>query len=307
LGATTGQRGPHAEIVALDQAKEAAMGATLYVTLEPCSHFGVTPPCAHRVVEAGIKRCVVALKDPDTRVAGQGIEYLRRAGIQVDVGVLASAAAEQLAPYLCHRRTGRPYVVLKMAASLDGRTAAPDWSSQWITCDKAREDVHHLRADCDAILVGAGTVRLDDPQLTVRPASLTERQPKRIVLGPAEPHARIHPCTEMTGDLGDILDQLGQRGILQLLVEGGASVAHAFHNAGLVDRYVLYLAPALFGGDDARGLFAGPGVANISEVWRGEIDAVRKLGADLRIDILPKAQNQIPAVEAVMFQRSLES
>ncbi|MEO1336253.1 MAG: RibD family protein, partial [Myxococcota bacterium] len=185
---------------------------------------------------------------------------------------------------------------------------APDWSSQWITGDQAREDAHRLRAESDAILVGAGTVRHDDPQLTVRLPSLTTdaRQPKRIVLGRAQPGARIHPCTEMTGDLGDILDELGRQGVLQVLVEGGASVAHAFHNAGLVDRYVLYLAPALFGGDDARGLFAGPGVANIDEIWRGEIGAVRKLGSDLRIDILPKHQNSVPSADTQRLQPPLE-
>ncbi|MEO1337036.1 MAG: RibD family protein, partial [Myxococcota bacterium] len=196
-------------------------------------------------------------------------------------------AARQLAPYLCHRRTGRPYVVLKLAASLDGRTAAPDWSSQWSTGYRAREDVHHLRADSDAVMVGAGTVRLDDPQLTVRLDDADVRQPERIVLGHADANARIRPCTEMTGDLEDILDELGRRGVLQVMVEGGASVAHEFHRRGLVDKYVLYLAPAFFGGDDARGLFAGPGITNISDLWRGEIEAVHTLGSDLRIDILP--------------------
>jgi diaminohydroxyphosphoribosylaminopyrimidine deaminase / 5-amino-6-(5-phosphoribosylamino)uracil reductase len=288
-GATDGRTGPHAEVVALAAAGEAARGATLYVTLEPCSHHGLTPPCADAVVGAGIARVVVALADPDPKVAGAGLERLRAAGIEVELGVGEAAAAGQLAPYLHHRRTGRPYVVLKLASSLDGRTAAPDGSSQWITGDEARHDAHRLRADSDAVLVGAATVRADDPSLTVRlPAD--ERgpddiEPLRVVLGRAPEGAAIRPCLELDGDLGAVLDDLGARGVLQLMVEGGARVAHAFHAAGLVDRYIVYVAPALFGGDDARGLFAGPGAASIDDVWRGRIVSLRRLGDDLRLDL----------------------
>jgi diaminohydroxyphosphoribosylaminopyrimidine deaminase/5-amino-6-(5-phosphoribosylamino)uracil reductase len=194
-----------------------------------------------------------------------------------------------LAPYLHHRRTGRPYVVLKLASSADGRTAAPDGSSQWITGEAARLDAHRLRADSDAVLVGAGTVRADDPALTVRlPADERgpdDTEPLRVVLGRAPDGAAVHPCHEIEGDLGDGLDELGAMGILQLMVEGGAGVAHAFHHAGLVDRYVLYVAPTLFGGDDARGLFSGPGAATIADVWRGRIVSLRHLGDDLRLDL----------------------
>jgi diaminohydroxyphosphoribosylaminopyrimidine deaminase/5-amino-6-(5-phosphoribosylamino)uracil reductase len=227
---------------------------------------------------------VVGVVDPDAKVAGRGVERLRAAGIEVTVGVEADAVAAQLAPYLAHRRTGRPWVVLKLAATLDGRTAAPDGSSQWITGPDARADAHGLRADSDAVLVGAGTVRRDDPLLTVRhgPAG---HQPMRVVLGHAPPHARVRPCVELSGPLADVLDVLGQRDVVQLLVEGGASVAGAFHRAGLVDRYVLYLAPALFGGDDARGLFTGPGGATISDLWRGRVLDVVRLGNDLRVDL----------------------
>lgn len=290
VGATDGRDGPHAEIVALHAAGDAASGATLYVTLEPCSHHGRTPPCADAVVAAGIRRVVVALDDPDPQVAGSGLAMLRAAGLDVEVGLGAAAVRTQLRPYLVHRRTGRPLVVLKLAASLDGRTAAPDGSSRWITGPDARRDAHELRADSDAVLVGAGTVRADDPELTVRLDDRTaglDRQPMRVVLGRARPDARVQPCLELGGELGDVLDELGRRGVLQLLVEGGATVARAFHRQGLVDRYVLYLAPTLFGGDDGRAVFAGPGVAGIDDVWRGRVVDLRRVGADVRVDLEP--------------------
>ena len=290
-GATQGRSGPHAEVVALEAAGAAATGGTLYATLEPCSHHGRTGPCAEAVVRAGVARVVVGLVDPDPKVSGDGIAAMRSAGIEVEVGVAASEVERQLEPYLVHRRTGRPYVVLKLAATLDGRTAAPDGSSQWITGAEARLDAHRLRADSDAVLAGAGTVRTDDPALTVRlpDGELPDgfEQPVRVVLGPAPDDAQARPLVELSGSPEEILDDLGQRGILQVLVEGGAGVAHQLHAAGLVDRYVLYLAPALFGGDDARGLFAGPGAATIDDVWRGTIASVVHLGPDLRIDLVP--------------------
>lgn len=285
-GATSPPGGPHAEAVALAAAADAARGATAYVTLEPCSHHGRTPPCADALIDAGVTRVVVGLEDPDPRVTGQGIARLVAAGIDVTVGVGAEPVAAQLAPYVHHRRTGRPFVVLKLAASLDGRTAAPDGTSRWITGEPARADAHRLRAESDAVLVGAGTVRADDPALTVRHVP-AERQPLRVVLGAAPSDASIHPCLEVGGDLGAVLDDLGGRGVLQLLVEGGATVAGSFHRAGLVDRHVVYLAPALFGGDDGRPVFAGVGAPTIDEVWRGRIVAVDRLGDDLRVDLEP--------------------
>jgi diaminohydroxyphosphoribosylaminopyrimidine deaminase/5-amino-6-(5-phosphoribosylamino)uracil reductase len=282
-GATRPPGGPHAESVALAAAGDAARGATLYVTLEPCAHHGRTPPCADAIVAAGVARVVVALEDPDPAVAGRGLARLREAGVEVEVGRGARPAAELLAPYLKHRRTGRPWVVLKLAATLDGRTAAPDGTSRWITGEAARRDVHRLRAESDAVLVGAGTVRADDPELTVR--HVAGRDPLRVVLGTAPPDARVHPCLELSGDPGAVLDELGRRGVLQLLVEGGPSVAGAFHRAGLVDRYVLYLAPAFFGGDDARAMFSGPGAGTIDDVWRGRIVSVTRLGDDLRVEL----------------------
>lgn len=291
-GATQPPPGPHAEAVALAAARERGVelaGATAYVTLEPCSHHGRTPPCADALCDAGVARVVVAIEDPDPQVSGRGVELLRRAGIEVGVGTLHDEVTEQLAAYITHRRTGRPLVVLKLAATLDGRTAAPDGTSQWITGEAARADAHALRAESGAVLVGAGTVRADDPGLTVR--HVDGPDPLRVVLGTAPPGAKVHPCLEVEGDLGDILDRLGARGILQLLVEGGATVAGAFHRAGLVDRYVVYLAPALFGGDDAPGLFTGAGAATMTDVWRGRCTGVATLGDDIRVDLQPLRSN----------------
>jgi diaminohydroxyphosphoribosylaminopyrimidine deaminase / 5-amino-6-(5-phosphoribosylamino)uracil reductase len=286
-GATAPPGGPHAEVTALARAgARHAKGATLFTTLEPCAHHGRTPPCTDAIIAAGVARVVIAVEDPDPQVAGRGVAQLRGAGIAVSVGTAAAEVTEQLAPYLKHRSTGRPWVVLKMASSLDARTAAPDGTSRWITGAEAREDVHRLRARSDAILVGAGTVRADDPALTVRlgdgPAPT---QPLRVVLGEAPPGAKVLPALELSGPLGDVLTDLGQRGVLQLLVEGGASVAHDFHAAGLVDRYVFYLAPSLFGGDDGRPIFAGPGAGTIGDVWRGKLVSVERLGEDLRVEV----------------------
>ncbi len=281
-GATQPPGGGHAEVVALRAAGDAARGATLYATLEPCAHSGRTGPCVDAIVDAGISRVVVGIEDPDDRVQGAGVRALRAAGVAVDVGVCADEVRAQLAPYLKHRRTGRPWVVLKLACSLDGRTAAPDGSSRWITGEAARADAHRLRAESDAVIVGAGTVRADDPSLTVRDAA--GANPLRVVLGHAPADALVQPALELEGDLGDVLDELGRRGVLQALVEGGATVAGEFHRAGLVDRYVLYLAPALFGGDDGRPLLSGPGAPTIDDVWRGRIVSVERLGDDLRLE-----------------------
>ncbi len=288
-GATAPPGGPHAEVTALAAAGEAARGSTLYVTLEPCAHHGRTPPCSDAIIAAGVARVVVGIEDPDELVAGRGLAALRAAGIDVTVGVAADEVAEQLAPYCKHRRTGQPWVVLKMAASLDGRTAAPDGTSRWITGEAARRDAHRLRALSDAVLVGAGTVRVDDPTLTVRlgdeDGAEQRVQPLRVVLGQAPSTAKVRPALELAGNLGDVLTELGRRGVLQLLVEGGATVAHDFHAAGLVDRYVLYLAPVLFGGDDGRPIFAGTGAGTIGDVWKGRIVSIEQLGEDLRVEV----------------------
>jgi diaminohydroxyphosphoribosylaminopyrimidine deaminase/5-amino-6-(5-phosphoribosylamino)uracil reductase len=286
-GATAPPGGPHAEVTALDRAGDLhARGATLFTTLEPCVHHGRTPPCTDAIIAAGVARVVIAVEDPDPNVAGRGTEALRAAGVDVAIGSGADEVNEQLAPYLKHRTTGQPWVVLKMAASLDARTAAPDGSSRWITGPEARQDVHRLRAVSDAVLVGAGTVRADDPELTVRLNDGVEHaQPLRVVLGAVPVGAKVLPALELSGPLTEVLDELGRRGVLQVLVEGGAQVAHDFHASGLVDRYVLYLAPALFGGDDGRPLFAGPGAPTMGDVWRGRLVSVVQLGEDLRVEV----------------------
>jgi len=292
-GATRPAGGAHAEAVALELAGLSAQGSTVYVTLEPCSHHGRTPPCADALIASGVRRVVVGVLDPDPKVSGRGVERLRAAGIQVEVGVGADQVAASLAPYLAHRRRGRPWVVLKLAATLDGRIAAPDGSSRWITGPEARLDAHQLRAESDAILVGAGTVRADDPLLTVR--HVAGRDPLRVVLGHPPEGARVRPDLVHDGELEPLLDDLGSRGILQLLVEGGSRVAASFHRAGLVDQYVLYLAPALLGGDDGLALFSGPGAATMADVWRGRITEIRRIGPDVRIDLLAAtAEGAVP-------------
>ena len=305
-GATDAPGGPHAEATVLASAGATARGATLWSTLEPCAHVGRTPPCADALVAAGVRRVVVALLDPDLRVAGRGVGRLRQAGVEVVVGVGRDQVESQLAPYLKHRRTGRPWVVLKLATTLDGRTAAADGSSQWITGMDARVDAHRLRAESDAVVVGAGTVRTDDPSLTVR--LVDGPDPLRVVLGHAPDGARIHPCLELAGDLGAALDRLGERGCVQVLVEGGAAVAGDFHRARLVDRYVLYLAPKLLGGDDGRGVFAGSGAKSLARAWEGRIISLTRLGDDLRIDLAPQERpseaRDRPSVEGSQLARA---
>lgn len=285
-GATEPPGGRHAERVALDAARAAGadtQGAHVWCTLEPCSHHGRTPPCADALVEARVQRVVAAIGDPDPQVAGRGLARLREHGIDTLVGVGADEVTEQLRPYLHHRRTGRPFVVLKMAATLDGRTSARDGTSRWITGEAARREVHRLRADSDAVIVGAGTVRADDPALTVR---LVEGpDPRRVVLGEAPAKAQVHPCLQWDGPVEALLDHLGSEGVLQVLVEGGARVAAHLHHSRLVDRYVMHLAPAFMGGDDGSPVFTGPGASTIGDLWRGTVRWVRTLGDDVEVVI----------------------
>jgi diaminohydroxyphosphoribosylaminopyrimidine deaminase/5-amino-6-(5-phosphoribosylamino)uracil reductase len=274
----------HAEVEALRHAGELARGATMVVTLEPCCHVGRTGPCVEALIEAGIVRVIVGSLDPDPRVAGRGVVALRDAGVAVEVGVEIEAVRTQLAAYLWHRVTGRPYVVLKVAATLDGIVAMADGSSQWITSDDARRDAHLLRAQSQAILVGANTVRLDDPALTARLGDVT-LEPLRVVLGHAPEGARVHPCLEREGDLGAVLDELGEHDILQVLVEGGATVASAFLEAELVNHVVWYAAPAFAGSLSGRGALARLSTPGIDALHRARFTDVRRVGEDVRMDL----------------------
>ena len=284
-GATRPPGGLHAERVAIDLAGETTRGATLATTLEPCCHVGRTSPCVDHIVEAGFSRVLVGVEDPDQKVSGKGLQALRDAGLEVVSGVQRELVEAQLEPYLYQRTTGMPWVVLKIALTLDGRIAAPDGSSEWITSEEARRDVHSLRARCDSILVGAGTVRADDPSLTTRLVSGSD--PQRIVLGQAPANSAVHPCWEVEGELGALLRDLSDRGVVDLLVEGGASVASQFHSEGLVNEYIFYIAPALMGGDDGRPVFEGPGSATMADLWRGNIRDIRSIGTDIRVELRP--------------------
>lgn len=281
-GATQAPGSAHAEIECLRAAREAGCdmrGAHLIVTLEPCSHTGRTGPCTEAIIDAGIGAVTVAVTDPDDKVSGRGIDRLRAAGIDVTTGVLADEVSRQLAPYLHHRRTGRPYVVAKMACTLDWRTVAPE-GRRWITGDEARRAVHQLRAESDAIVVGAGTVRDDDPELTTR--LVDGPSPRRVVLtrSPLPPSAKVHPCLEWSGSLDDLLDRLGAEGVVQLMVEGGPETVTSFHRAGLVDRWVLHVAPVVSGDAGAPGLFVDDGAHELESF---ELVSHRQLGPDLEM------------------------
>lgn len=295
VGSTEPPGGAHAEVIAIAAAGVAAAVATLVVTLEPCSHHGRTPPCVDAIVAAGIARVVVGVHDPDRRVAGRGVAALRAAGVTVEVGLLGDQVTGQLEPYLHHRRTGRPYVVCKLATTLDGGIAATDGSSQWITGEEARTDVHRLRAESDAIIVGAGTIRADDPSLTVRHVEGTD--PLRVVLGRAPTDARVHPCLQWTGDIRALLDELGRRDIVQVIIEGGSAVVRSFHDDDLIDRYVVYVAPALLTGGDMVPMLAGPTAPSIDAMWRGRFVDVRRLGNDLRLDLIPHTRSATMATD----------
>lgn len=289
-GATSQPGGPHAEVAAIAAARAAGAptaGATLVCTLEPCDHTGRTGPCTGAIIEAGISHVVHAIDDPDSRVSGSGRARLLAAGIEVRSGVLADEVSEQLAPYLHHRRTGRPFVVLKMALTLDSRTVAPA-GMRWITGEDARTRVHALRAESDAIVVGIGTVLTDDPELTVR--HVEGPSPRRIVLsrnGNVPAGARVNPCDTWTRGIDELLDELGRDGALQVMVEGGPTVATAFHGAGLIDRYVLHVAPTVSGDGSAPGLFAR-GTHEPSALSDNRLVAATVLGDDLELVLEPR-------------------
>lgn len=318
---------PHAEVHALAMAGERARGATAYVTLEPCSHHGRTPPCAEALLEAGIGRVVAAMPDPNPQVAGRGLARLQAAGVETAVGLLA-AEAEALNPGFVQRmRIGRPFVRCKLAASLDGRTALASGESKWITAADARRDVHRLRARSCAIVTGSGTVQADDPALTVRDTKLPAQwpgQPLRVVLDSrlrtspqaavvrgegsvvlfhgveAAPEAaaalaaagarveRVATASAGGLDLGAVLASLAALEVNEALVEAGPTLAGAFLQAGLVDELVVYLAPHLMG-HEGRPLLQLAGISTMAERLPLRILEVRMVGPDLRIRARPEA------------------
>ena len=305
---------PHAEVHALQQAGAQARGATVYVTLEPCSHHGRTPPCADALIAAGVTRVVAAMHDPNPQVAGRGLARLQAAGIAAECGLMEETARELNIGFVSRMTRGRPWVRLKAAASLDGKTALDNGVSKWITGAAARHDVQRWRARSCAMLTGIGTVLADDPQMNVREIE-TSRQPLRVVVdsqlrtppgakilagggvlivSAIEERAKIQALRDagaevavLTGndgrvDLARLMSLLAQREVNELMVEAGATLNGALLAAGLVDELVLYLAPLLMG-DAARGLFAFPALNHMDECKKLALRDVRQVGGDMRV------------------------
>lgn len=285
---------PHAEVVALAEAGEAARGATAVVTLEPCNHTGRTGPCAQALVEAGVARVVFAQPDPNPEAAG-GAQTLRAAGIAIEMGLLERESRALNRAWTFAMEHGRPFVTWKLAATLDGRSAASDGTSKWITGEAARRDVHRLRGECDAILVGTGTVLSDDPELTVRDevGAPVERQPLRVVMGERD----VPDGSRVTNDAAEtvhlrtrdpkqVLAALHERGRQHVFLEGGPTVAAAFAQAGYVDEVVAYLAPKLLG--SGSNAVADLGITTIAGALELQVEDVTVLGDDVRITGRPQ-------------------
>ena len=307
---------PHAEIHALKAAGGDARGATAYVTLEPCSHHGRTPPCAEALIRAGVARVVAAMRDPNPLVAGGGIDMLTLAGIQAEIGLMENEARALNPGFVSRMTRQRPWVRLKTASTLDGKTALANGSSQWITGEAARADVQKLRARACALLTGSGTVLADNPRMNVRDFDIG-RQPLRVIVdsalrtpadaailpaliacrhaGPAaraaleQAGAEVIALPGMEGrvDLAALLALLAQRGVNELHVEAGAALNGALLAAGWVDEWVAYMAPMAVG-DNARGLFAQPPLTALADAARFRLTDVRQIGDDLRLTLLPK-------------------
>ncbi len=315
---------PHAEVLALRQAGGLALGAAAYVTLEPCSHHGRTPPCADALLAAGVKRVICAMADPDVRVAGSGFARLRAGGVDVSVGLGEAEARALNAAYIKHRVTGLPWTVLKTATTLDGKIAAAGGDSQWITSAISRRAVHRqLRDRCDAILTGVGTVLADDPSLTTRLTHKAGRDPWRIVVDSrlrtpldaqvvkqsaldgktivaavqdADPVRRkalealgchVLLCEPSQGrvDLADLMRRLGTRGdIISVLVEGGGQLAASLLSANLADRWLAFVAPKIVGGGDAPGPVGALGISRMADALDVQFRQVRRCGPDIVID-----------------------
>lgn len=320
-GATQKPGLAHAEIEALEQAGTNARGATAYVTLEPCAHHGRTPPCSDALITAGVARVVIAMLDPDPRVRGRGIEQLKNAGIEVSEGVCSDQVATILRPYIHHRTTGLPYCILKIAVSIDGRIAASDGSSRWISCEEARADAHRLRAESQAILIGAGTALRDRPALTVREYDEPGiQQPLRVLLDPrgrvpaegplfdvqqaptlvitteqaparrrdewGDAGAQV-TLLEQTLDLKTILKLLGSQGIVQVLAEGGSQIHSSLIKAQLFDQLTVYFGACLLG-DQGVPFTEGLGIKTIGDAKRLELIGTAQLGSTIRANYTQK-------------------
>lgn len=306
-GAHVGAGAPHAERVALDRAGGAARGGTLVVTLEPCNHTGRTPPCTEAIVAAGVARVVVGCGDPDPRVKGSGLNRLRDQGIAVELWEAPEEAENLDRAYFHHRRTGRPLVVHKAALTLDGQTAGADGSSRWITCEEARRDAHRLRAEVDAVMVGAGTLIADDPRLDVRLEGYRGPQPRPVIVAgrrslPVDaviwgrnplvlaPSGRELPAGDLLVvpgpdgrvDLRRALRMLGELGLLSVLVEGGSGLVASLWEAESIDRGVWYVAAKIAGGG-GRGVFEGC-FPTVEAARKVRIVNLRRVGSDLRIE-----------------------
>jgi diaminohydroxyphosphoribosylaminopyrimidine deaminase/5-amino-6-(5-phosphoribosylamino)uracil reductase len=300
-GHTAPVGGPHAEVRALAEAGARARGGTAVVTLEPCNHTGRTPPCVDALLAAGVACVVVAVRDPGL-LAGGGVERLRSAGVDVQMGVRAEEAAHGLRYWLTATRRHRPYVIWKYAATLDGRSAAADGTSQWITSPEARADVHRLRATVDAIVAGVGTVLADDAALTVRDV-VVPRTPLRVVVdsnGRTPAHARVRDDAAPTWiattadagatgdgrvDLDEMLALLYERGVRSALLEGGPTLASAFLRAGLIDEIVGYVAPKLLGAGTAA--LGDAGITTIGDAVDLRLIDVARIGPDVRLTAVP--------------------
>lgn len=315
---------PHAEIHALKRAGANAVGGTMYVTLEPCCHYGKTPPCTQAIIKAGIKKVVVATVDPNPLVSGQGIKQLQEAGIQVITGILADQARRLNEVFFKYVTTGMPFCILKMAMTLDGKIATTTGDTRWISGSEARRVTHQLRSHCDAILVGINTVLNDDPQLTTRLDKGKGRDPLRIILDsklriPQE--AKV--CTLLSSaptmvattanhdpekrrmlankgvevlvvddrkgrvDLNSLMRILANKGITSVLIEGGSTVAAEAMEAGIIDKLYWFIAPKIIGGSKAPTPIGGKGQAKLSNAWKFDIVAARSCGQDLLMVLYP--------------------
>ncbi|MGP7816276.1 bifunctional diaminohydroxyphosphoribosylaminopyrimidine deaminase/5-amino-6-(5-phosphoribosylamino)uracil reductase RibD [Niallia sp. 01092] len=313
---------PHAEVHAFNMAGEHALDATLYVTLEPCSHYGKTPPCATLVKESGVKRVVVATEDPNPAVAGRGINLLKDAGVEVEVGLLKAEAQKINERFIHNMVHETPFVISKVAMTLDGKIAAYTGHSQWITGEEARQEVHYLRNEVDAILVGVGTVLADNPKLTTR-LSIPSKNPVRIIMDsklrtPVD--ANVADCSQaatiivttedannekakalaakgvqiitVSSEDGKInskeaLKYLYKEGITDILLEGGSEINASFLREGLIQKYIIYVAPKILGGKNSYTPFRGDDVETIHEAVELSYETVEKVGSDLRITAYP--------------------